>query len=160
MLVDTLGLLLAVCVTTANTPERAGARQLLALRWCGRLRPPVVQQRLLRTGVCRLGAKPSGANSRWKCPAPEGTAWFCGLAQSPRSTIQLGLDFVIAHQPALLHWPNCSDFSIFQTGLSGFSNCGCPVLFGKETFVDIEIIVEKTEAFQQWTQQFYGFLAA
>ena len=40
LLVDTLGLLLAVCVTPASTPERAGARQLLgaALAWFGWLR--------------------------------------------------------------------------------------------------------------------------
>jgi putative transposase len=40
VLVDTLGLLLAVCVTPASTPERSGARQLLgvALRWLGWLR--------------------------------------------------------------------------------------------------------------------------
>lgn len=40
LLVDTLGMLLAVCVTPACTPERAGARQLLegALRWFGWLR--------------------------------------------------------------------------------------------------------------------------
>jgi len=40
LVVDTLGLLLAVCVTPASTPERAGARQLLAvaLRWLSGLR--------------------------------------------------------------------------------------------------------------------------
>lgn len=40
LLVDTLGLLLAVCVTPASTPERAGARQLLAgaLQWFSWLR--------------------------------------------------------------------------------------------------------------------------
>lgn len=40
ILVDTLGLVLWVCVTTANVPERCGARVLLgqALRWFGWLR--------------------------------------------------------------------------------------------------------------------------
>jgi putative transposase len=83
VLVDTLGLLLAVCVTKADVPEREGARRLLAralafLRclWADQgyggdeLAGWVAAQR--KTGALRLGGR----------AAPQRPAWLPSVAQT------------------------------------------------------------------------------
>jgi hypothetical protein len=60
LLVDTLGLVLGVVVTPADTTERDGAKAVLlrVLGWFTWLRLLVGRRRLCRGWLCRLGQSP------------------------------------------------------------------------------------------------------